>query len=229
MKFEEKIRATKLRLKGLSYKEILKEVEVSKSTLSLWLREVELTNEQKKHLLNKKESVIYEIAKRKIATRIKTTQEVIANAREEFNSLKHDPLFLTGISLYWAEGSKHKGEDVKFSNSDDKMIELMMSWFRKICKVPEEKFRIHIHLHTLHCRKDILKFWSEVTGIKRSKFYKPYIKPTSLVQRRNILYSGTCSIIIHDKNLFRRIVGWKMGIQDYLICSRSSMDRTKGF
>lgn len=46
MRFEEKQRACELRQQGWSYNDILKEVGVSKSTLSLWLRDITLTEEQ---------------------------------------------------------------------------------------------------------------------------------------------------------------------------------------
>ena len=46
MRFEEKQRALALRRQGWSYNDILKEVGVSKSTLSLWLRDVPLADEQ---------------------------------------------------------------------------------------------------------------------------------------------------------------------------------------
>lgn len=213
MKYKEKIKAITLRERGLSYKEILKKISVSKSTLSIWLREIELTAKQKNLLLDKMARVRYEIAKRKVAHRISKTEKIVGKSEKEVRMLKSNPLFFTGTALYWAEGTKHLGEAVKFSNSDEKMIILMMRWFREVCEVPEAKFRIHIHMHSLHCRKDILKYWSIITNISLAQFYKPYIKPTSLGQRKNILYNGTCSIIVHNKNLFRRISGWKIGLQ----------------
>ena len=229
MKFKEKIRAQKLRKKGFSYKEILKHMKVSKSTLSIWLREIELTDDQKNRLLNKAERAIYDVAKRKVAARIKKTSNIIKSAIKEVCFLKHNPLFLVGMALYWAEGAKNSTESVKFSNSDEKMIALIMRWLREICKVPEKKFRIHIHMHTLHCRKDIIEYWSKIAGLPKRQFYKPYIKQTSLGQRKNILYNGTCSVIVSDKDLFRKIVGWKIGVQQIFSSSRSSMDRTEGF
>lgn len=229
MKFKERMVALRLRNSGLSYKEILKKVKVSKSTLSIWLREVELTIEQRERLFNKSEKTRYEIAKRKVANRIKRTREIIEKAKKEAITLKDNSFFLVGTALYWAEGSKNPTEKVKFANSDEKMIILMMKWFRDICCVSEDKFRIHIHMHNLHCRKDILKYWSIITNIPLAQFYKPYIKPTSLGQRKNILYNGTCSIIVNDKAMFRRILGWKLGLQKIFISPRSSMDRTKGF
>ena len=217
MKYKERILAQKLRKNGLSYKEILTEMNVSKSTLSVWLREVKLTMEQKNRLLNKGERVRYDIAKRKVAKRIRITKEIIDKAKKEVLRGKQDPLFFVGLALYWAEGAKNPVESVKFANSDEKMIQLMMKWFRKICRVPEKKIRIHIHMHTLHCREDIIEYWAKITKIPISQFYKPYIKPTSLGQRRNILYNGTCSIIVHDKALFRKIMGWKLGLQKYFV------------
>ena len=161
------------------------------------------------------DKVRYEVAKRKVVDRKKRTEEIITNAKKEISLLQSDPLFFVGLSLYWAEGAKNPVESVKFANSDQRMILLIMKWFRKICKVPEQKFKIHIHMHTLHSRKNIIKYWAKVTGVPLTQFYRPYIKPTSLGQRRNILYNGTCSIIIHDKSLFRRILGWKLGMQNY--------------
>ena len=214
MKYKERIRAIKLRKRGLSYKAILKETSVSKSTLSIWLREIELTKEQKSKLLNRAEMAMYKAAKRKVANRIRRTNIIIEKAKKEVSGYKAHPLFLIGISLYWAEGAKSQNESVKFSNSDEKMINLMMQWFRQICKVPEKKFRVHVHMHSLHCRKDILKYWSKVTHIPLSQFYKPYVKKTSLGQRKNILYNGTCSIVVNEKDLFRKIMGWKIGLQE---------------
>lgn len=229
MKFKEKTKAIKLRKKGESYKSILKQIKVSKSTLSIWLREIKLTKEQKTNLSNHMDKVRYKVAKRKVADRIKRTNKIITEAKKEVEKQKNNFLFLVGIALYWAEGAKNPDESVKFANSDEKMILLMMKWFREICKVPEKKFRIHIHMHNLHCRKKILNHWSKITKVPLGQFYKPYIKPTSLGQRKNILYNGTCSIIINDKELFRRIKGWKFGLQEHFISPRSSMDRTKGF
>ncbi len=214
MKIKEKFKAVKLRRSGLSYKEISKQMTVSKSTLSIWLRDIELTDEQKSRLINKMDRVRYEVARRKVADRMRRTRDIISEAKKEVDLLSKNPLFFIGVALYWAEGAKNSTESVKFANSDPAMIVLIMKWLREICMVPESKFRVHIHMHDLHSRSDINSYWSKLTGIRKGQFYKPYIKHTSLGQRRNILYNGTCSIIVSDKKLFRRIVGWKLGLQE---------------
>jgi len=212
MKPQERIRAIKLRKKGKSYKEILKEVKVSKGTLSVWLRDVPLTKQQKDRLyITLKQRGAYRAAKARQQARIDRTEEIIIEAKREAKYLIKNPLFLAGLMLYWAEGDKSdEVELVKFSNSDSKMIEFIMRWFREICEVPEEKFKVCVHAHSLHCRKEIESFWSKVTGVPSKQFYKTQIKPTSLGYRKNKLYNGTCAVGISNKDLFRRIKGWKL-------------------
>jgi orotate phosphoribosyltransferase-like protein len=48
---QEKEKAVELRRKGLSYKEILKQVPVAKSSLSLWLKDLPLTKDEKTVIL----------------------------------------------------------------------------------------------------------------------------------------------------------------------------------
>lgn len=213
MRLKEKIKAISLRKSGKSYSEIRKEVKVSKGTLSLWLRDIKLTPEQEKRIyVELRQKNAYKIAKLQQKKRIDRTKKIIKEAKKEVPPYFKNSLFLAGLMLYWAEGDKSdKIEHVKFSNSDPAIIKLMMKWFRRICKVPEEKFRICLHIHALHCRKDIEDYWSKITEIPRTQFYKTQIKPTSLRQRRNKLYNGTCAISILNKDLFRKIKGWKLG------------------
>lgn len=213
MKSNEKIKAIKLRKLGKSYGEIRKKIRVSKSSLSLWLRDVKLTSEQEKRLyVTLRLKNAYKGAKIKQEKRIKITKQTINKAIKEARRLYKTPLFLAGLMLYWAEGNKSDNvEEVKFNNSDPVMIELIMRWFREICKVPENKFKICLHIHKLHCRKDVKKYWSKITGVPLSQFYKTQVKPTSLRHRKNKLYNGTCTITVHNKELFRKIKGWKMG------------------
>lgn len=210
MKLKEKIKAIHLRRLGKSYGEIHKQVNVSKSTLSLWLRDIELTPEQKARLKGRQKAR-HEGAKANQRKRIERTREIISEAKKEVKYLYKNFLFLSGLMLYWAEGAKRSKETIKFSNSDPAMIELMMKWLREICKVPEKKFRIGLHIHELYCRKDAENYWSQITGVPLNQFQKTYIKSTSLKHRKNKLYNGTCNIIVCNKDLFRRIRGWKLG------------------
>ena len=215
MKLVEKFKAIKLRKAGFGYAQIFKKVKVSKSTLSYWLRDIELTSKQTEKLLMGRQKSQYAAAKSKRNQRIKTTQEIVMAGKAEFGTLVKNPLFLSGLLLYWAEGDKHRAEKVKFTNSDETMIILMMKWFREICNVPEDKFRVSLHVHDLHRNFNAKSYWSRLTGVSKKQFHKIYVKKSTLRQRRNVLYNGTCAVVVHNKELFRKIEGWKQGLVEY--------------
>ncbi len=215
MKLAEKFKAIELRKSGFSYDKILREIDVSKSTLSFWLRDIEFTSKQQQLLLKGRERSRYVAAKAKRALRIKITNEIIKKSKTEVRRLIRKPLFILGLSLYWAEGAKSLEEDVKFSNSDPLMVLLIMRWFREICLVPEHKFRINLHVHDFHIRPNVEQFWSNLVKVPQKQFYKTYVKKSSIGLRKNLLYNGTCQVIVNNKELFRKIVGWKLGLQEY--------------
>ena len=208
MKPKEKFEATYLRRSGKSYNEIRKKIKVSKSTLSLWLRNIELSKIQKKRLINKQ--IFNPGGKINHEKRLRITKEIVSKAKKEVVRLTKDPLFLAGLMLYCAEGgnSQEKG---RFSNSDPILIRLMMRWFRKYCQPPENKYRVAIHIHEFISRKNSKRYWSKVTSIPVSQFYKTTIKPSGLTYRKNPLYNGTCHVTIDNRNLFRKGKGWWIG------------------
>lgn len=230
MKSEAKSTAIGLRKNGFSYSQIRRNIQVSKSTLSLWLRDVELDYGEAEKLLKGREISRDRASKAKKLDRVNRTNVLVESGRKEVISLIDNPLFFAGLMLYWAEGAKNSSEQVKFTNSDESMIILIMKWFRESCKVPEGKFRLHLHIHNMHHRPDAEGYWSKLTGIPKNQFYKTFVKQSTLRHRRNVLYNGTCAVVVNDRAFFRRITGWKLGLLDYFkITPRSSMDRTTPF
>jgi len=212
MNFLGKIEAIKLRKKGRSYSEIRDVIKVSKSTLSSWLKSIELTPQQKSRLTSL-QATAYLGAKKKQEKSARHHQEIREKAKKEAAELVKNPFFVAGLMLYWAEGSKNIGS-VQFSNSDPAMIKIMMRWFRKFCFVPENKFRIGLFMHSLHIKEDCKNFWHKITSVPLTQFHKPYIKPTIFSNRKNRLYEGTCNIVIHNRDLLSRIIGWKDGAKE---------------
>lgn len=215
VKTKEKKLAILLRKEGRSYSEILKTVNVSQSTISLWLKDIPLTQGQIQRLHQlKKDGAKLGGGRKKYIQRISESKKIIRKSWDEFSEKIKSPLFLLGISLYWAEGSK-ADEKISLSNSDHLMIKCYMRWLRETCNVPEKKMRVHLHIHSLHSRKNVEKYWSQITGIPLSQFIKTYIKETSLGHRKNKLYNGTCTIKVHDVTLYRKMIGWQLGMLHY--------------
>lgn len=213
-KLEERGLATKLRRKGLSYGEIQLQVPVSKSTLSLWCRNIELTSQQKEKLLKNKQfgqhkgSLIAAENKRK--ERITRTNEIYAEALKEIGHLSKRERFLIGVSLYAGEGDKsEKGSG--FTNSNPLFIKFMMNWFKEFCMIPDAKFRGAIWLHEELDPVAAKRYWSELSGIPQNQFHKTYIaqaKPNSKKIRKNIHKHGIFAIRISDSYKQRKVLGW---------------------
>ena len=200
LRLGDKRRAIELRIQGKTYSEIRSVIpDLSKSTLSHWLSNVKLTPEQEKRLRRNIEKITYnaraKTAWSKKQKRIAQTRYIIEQAKEELPSLLKSHLFLMGLSLYWAEGSKANG-CIQFANSDPQLIKIMMQWFRKVCRVPEEKIRVHIYIHRIYSHENCEEFWSKITGVPVSRFGKTTYKPTPHKIKKNLDYKGVCRIEI---------------------------------
>lgn len=215
-----KEKAIKFRKKGKSLNEISYSLKLPKSTASLWLKNIKLGEKARKKLLENSHSkkTIEKRRQSRLRNEKNKRAEVINQAAREINKISSNDLKLIGVSLYWAEGSKSSKRVVSFSNSDPYMVKVMMKFFREICKVPENKFRGHIHIHNKANIKDAEMYWSSLTSIPLSQFYKTYaIKSVASKGVRKTLAHGTLDIDVCDSKLFLKIMGWIEKIQKLTI------------
>ena len=219
MKVEEKNKAILLRKKGKSLNEIREILKVSKASVSLWVRDIVLTKEQKKSISKNGRSVL-SIEKRRtsrLANGLKKTNLVISNAKKEITNISQEDLKYIGIALYLGEGGKTKRGVVRLTNSDPAIIRIIMRFFREICCVPENKFRRHIHTFSKSNSKKAEIYWSEVSKIPINQFYKTYVKTSIAGQnKRNTLPYGTVDVSINDTQLFLRITGWMEKVKELI-------------
>lgn len=219
---ELKDNARKLRSKGFSYNEIYKELSVPKSTLSYWLRGIELTKKQKLRLIKKgtdNHHLGSEAIKRQ---RIERTRKIVEKAISEVKLDVTKDLWLIGIILYWAEGHKQKEHNpsmrVVFSNSDPRMIRLFIKWLKQYLLISDDYFILEIYIHRSYkkTRKILLEYWSNVTGISEDHFTKIRYKKNkinSYRKNRGDNYYGVLRIGIRKStDLNRKITGWIEGI-----------------
>ena len=219
MKTLEKARARALRKKGYSINQIVKEEGFTKSSVSLWVRDIVLTKAQKKKLSERGRSTegIERRRLKRLFNEQARRQIIFDKAKEDYDSISQRELKLIGIILYLGEGGKTERGSVRVANSDPQVIKIMMRFFREICKVQEDRFRGHIHTFSHVDIKKTEKYWSSVTKIPQKQFYKTYTKPSaSSLQKRNKLPFGTFDIYINDTNLFLTITGWIERIKELI-------------
>ncbi|HXK35530.1 MAG TPA: hypothetical protein VJZ52_00565 [Candidatus Paceibacterota bacterium] len=208
----------KLRSNGQTFNEIRHHFpELSKSTISTWVRDIKLNQDQEKRILKKQlrgrsALILYNKLSREKAA--KTASGLIQAARDKVGILKSRDLLIAGAALYSAEGHTKGRYQVEVANSNPFIISLMMRFFREILKIPEEKFRCGLILHPEINEGEAIKFWSDITRIPRSQFTKPYTKPpkTTTGKMHNILYNGTAKVRICDIKKLWELKGYISGL-----------------
>lgn len=205
----EKVRA--LRQKGLSYGVIAKTCSTSKSNVSLWCKDILLSQSQQDFLYKNKREAINLGAKRLHNIRLEEIAKVKDSAKKEISQKKIDDFtfLVAGAMLYWAEGCKTTG--LYLANSDERIIILMIKWFKKFLDIKPEQIKAYLHLHENDNDEEIKKYWSNVTKIPLNNFGKSFIKPTGTGHRKNILPHGIIRIQICGKgieNTRHRIMTW---------------------
>ena len=215
MKIEARNLARKLRTQGFSINQIKDKIGVSKGSVSLWVRDIEMTVENRSKLLASgiSSAVIEKRRRTRLDRESAKRQIIIDRAKSEIFKISDKELKLIGAMLYWAEGGKTQRGLVRFSNSDPIMIKLMMVFFRNVCNVPEKNFRGYFHIHPHLDSRKAEKYWSNVAGIPLHQFFKTYRKMNvSSKQKRDTAPFGTLDVYICNTELFLKIKGWTEGI-----------------
>ncbi|KKS89231.1 MAG: hypothetical protein UV65_C0036G0007 [Parcubacteria group bacterium GW2011_GWF2_43_11] len=210
-----KIQAIRLRKKGLSYGEIKKETPVAKSTLSLWLKTVPLTKDQRKRLYTKSILNMARGAQSQKERRKREITEIIETAEKEIQlPISFEAYRLLGAALYWAEGSKTNG--FKITNSDPNFILFMVRWFEKVFQISPQNLKVWLNIYPQQNELEIKKFWSQLTNIPLENFGKSFTKPLNKGYKKNNLYYGTISIKVPKGTDMRyRVFGWiKAALKD---------------
>lgn len=216
-KFKKRIKARELRRKGISIKAIAKKLAVSKGSVSLWCRDIELTARQIARLDREQLRGGYrgrlkgvKILKARHLAKVAILER---KGFQEVGKMSLRDLFIAGVALYLGEGSKKGHSSVRFSNSDPDIIRLMMRWFRDICLIPEESFRIYISINAIHKSRleEVKSYWSRETEIPINQFGKPIILnvKNKKVYENIHQYFGTLSVrITKSSEFFYRIQGY---------------------
>ncbi len=216
----DKALAIDLRRQGNSYNEIHRCLGVPKSTLSSWFKNCRLSRAVRKHLMTKNQlpwsEDLIRYNKWRVLQARERSERAVTAAASEIRTLSPRDLKLVGAALYWAEGAKSNRWSLRFSNTDPAMVQLMMRFFREICRVPPKRISARIHLHPHVQEQKAKRFWSRTTGIPLRHFNRSQraISRSSNGKRpvRRLPY-GTLHIDVRNVGVRNCVVGWISGLQ----------------
>jgi hypothetical protein len=203
----------RLRKTGKTYGEIrrLLNNKIPKGTLSYWCNNIKLTSKQKKRI---SKIILSNVEKSRgkalLANKIKREQYLksVYNRNQHLAmALKNKDITKIVLStLYLGEGSKAQRGSLMFGNSDPFIISLFLYTLRYSYDIDETKFRC-----TLQCRADqnikkLEEFWTNITKIPPSQFYKARIDPRTIgkpSKKRD--YKGVCRIDYFSAEIFTEL------------------------
>jgi len=216
-RYRDKIKAKSMRKKGESIIVIARKLSVSKSSVSLWCRDIVLTDRQFEKL-RKNMGISFKYGQR-IAAQVNRQKKLDAIKKADIwgkniiKKISSKELLLVATALYWGEGSKTDSTStLMFINSDPDMILLMKKFLVNVMKVLPEDIVCGIQINRVHKKriKKVLNFWKNLLKLRHSQIRKPYFVNTKIskVYENYEDYYGVCRLFVRkSKNLKYKMLG----------------------
>jgi len=221
MKLEEKNKARQLRHQGLSIKQISTALEVSKGSVSAWVRDIELSEQILINIGEQRRLGRERSRKTRLANIANRNTLLNAKCKEEILPFSKRDLWIAGLMLYAGEGCKSKTvarQYVEITNSDPNILRVFINFLIQVCSVPKENIEVRLILYKDINLKDAQRYWSSELNIPTNQFQKPFIKQSYRnLHGRHLRRSkyGTAHVILYDVKIYRRIMGWLQAIYEY--------------
>jgi hypothetical protein len=212
---ELRARCRALRAEGLTYDEIRDLTGASVGSLSLWLSDMPAGADAAARRAARYRAT----CERTRAVRLAVRESAIAQASDEIGPVTERELFLAGLSLYWAEGSKSKpwriNDRLVFINSDPTIIAVFMRWLELVGVAPDG-CHFHVSIHETANVAAAEEYWARVLGVSASTFNRPTIKrhrPTTVRCNTGDSYQGCLVVdVLKSAQLYRQVEGWWRGL-----------------
>lgn len=200
MKTEVRAEALRMRLEqDMSYSQIRKQLKVSKSTLSYWLRDFPLSESRIAELKHEGwtngEASRERFRKTMREIREKKADEQYRAQLVKMRQLPGIAYYVAGLMLYLAEGDKKNVGRISIANTDCRTISFFMRWLERFMDVDLNRIKIQLHLYETMKIDEEFEFWRKALGFNIKQFYKPSIRPVlkNSFNYRESYRHGTCS------------------------------------
>lgn len=217
MKLAERTEARRLRREqGLSVKEIARRVCVSQASVSVWVRDIELTPDQHRRLQELNGMHFRQIRARQVLSERHRTRRRQAQDDGRCLARREDAFHAAGCMLYWAEGGKSRNQ-VRMTNSDPEVLKFFVRFLRTYFDVADEQIRITCNLFADHLDRQVAieQFWLDWLDLPRASLCTSIVNVYSKYSRKkrtNRLPYGTCHVTVSRTAIVQHIFG---AIQEY--------------
>src|SRR3989338_2159025 len=221
MKIEEENKARELRRQGFSIKQIAETLNVSKGSVSAWVRDVELPEHLLVNIKNQRRLGRERSRITRLSNIAKANIELCTRCKQEILPFSQRDLWVAGLMVYAGEGNKTanvSNQHVEVANSDPDILRIFIKFLMNVCSVPRSKIRVRLILYKDIDVEEAHDYWSKELGIFVDQFQNPFIKQSyANLPYRHLRRSkyGTAHVNLYDVKIYRKIMGWLRAIYEY--------------
>jgi hypothetical protein len=203
--------ARRMRAEGECVIDIARALGVAKSSVSLWVRDVEFEARPRRGARRREPNALQRRKQAEI-------DAMIAEGRHQIGALSEREFLVAGAALYAGEGSKRDG-CVKFANSDPRMMAFFATWLRHFFSIDESRLRVVVYLHEGLDLEEAEATWAQFTGVPRKQFTKAYrAAPNASI--RTTKHAHGCAYLVYSCSRTHRAI---MGLVTALLTSHAAI------
>jgi hypothetical protein len=207
-----KWQAINLRQSGTSISAIAERLAVSKSTVSVWCRNVTLSDDVIEKIASAGNSratagLLRYSERKRLNRQLQEKRDFLSGSRSLGKLSKRD-IYCIGLGLYWGEGYKRGNQEFGFTNSDPVMIRFYIKWLEVIFDVSKKDLILRVSINEMHKIRlsEVEAFWSKLLRVPKQQFTK-----SSLIKTKNVKvyenvneHMGTLRVKVRKGTAMRR-------------------------
>jgi hypothetical protein len=197
-KVHEQEAARALRLEGRTLADIAGVLGVSKSSVSVWVRDIPI-EVRRRTIVDRRPNSLQR-------AKLAEIDECDALGVERIGVLSEAAFLAAGVALYAGEGSK-RDHNVVFANTDARMIAFFCAWLRRFFTIDESRLRLRVYLHEGLDLDSAEAHWSRIASIPRDQFTAPYRAKVDASIRSNKHEFGCAYVTYSCSRTHREIMG----------------------
>jgi predicted transcriptional regulator len=202
--------ALQLRTRGFTLEEIAKYVDVSKSTVSKWLKNnansIEITRQNKRRAGQENAKRLQLMSKTRTRERLLRYKEIELSAETEFKHYKKNPLFIAGLMTYAALGDITNVRVIRLTTARMMAHKTFISFGTEYLGVPKNKIKLWLLLYTDHNEETCMRKWHKNTTLPYAQFHKNQVIKGN--PKHKTLHHGVGNTIIGSTVLKRKLIRW---------------------
>jgi len=205
------VQAVQFRKRGLTYAEIAKICNISRGTVSNWLRQEEfsqrIATENKKRAIVENTKRLASINKARTTERKRQYADMVRSAQTEYKHYRHNPLFVAGLTLYLVRGDMTDSSGtIRLTDSRTDLHKLFIRFLGEYMAVEKPAVRFWLLLYPDHDEVVCMRQWCKKAGLSPAQFYK-----NQYIQSRNqkkSTHHGVGNTVVASVLLKKKLQVW---------------------